>query len=382
MTTDILTNLDVLIVEDTREEMDAFLRDLPKVFRECGVSATLHRADSFEDADLIVNDRSRRFDMILSDTYRGNYDKHDVAVTAMIDLYRKTRRFCPLVVFSASAMPEGFNHSAFVVWGDKTKVKKAGGIESAIQSVLATGVPQAARALHDELDGVAGNYLWTFLVDRWEQLRVSGHVNPTTITRMIRRRAAVQLGNMLSGASGDSPLTEVQGHEVYLYPPINQHEFSLGEVIRKGTEVRVILTPHCYMAVQPGQDRPRAEYVVTVKTLPVTQVLGQKAATANQAEELQRMKKIRTWITPPSHEDVGKPAGRYWYLPGFLDIPHLYCDFLQLESLSYEVLERDWQEVAVLSPPYAESLQACYGAFHGAVGIPNVSPVSVVNMLS
>jgi hypothetical protein len=374
--------LDVLLVEDSPEDMAAYLRDLPAVFLASGVTATLHKAESFEVADALVSDTSRRFDMILSDTYRGSHQNHDAAVTGMISKYRDARRFCPLVVFSASAMPEHFVQSAFVVWGDKTSVGRPGGVEAAITAVLATGIPQAARSLHDELDGLAGKYLWTFLEKEWEQLKTNGHVEPSTLGRMIRRRAAVQLGSVHASATGDEPLTEVQGHEVYLYPPINLHEYRLGEIIRKGEDFRVVLTPHCYMTIQQGKERPRSEYIVTIKTIAVGEVLCQKkVGTARTAEEGQKLKKIRTWITPPSHEDVGKPEGRYWYLPGFLEIPHSYCDFLQVESIKYDELVRDWQEVAVLSPPFAESLQACYGAFHGAVGIPNVMPASVASMI-
>ncbi len=79
---------------------------------------------------------------------------------------------------------------------------------------------------------------------------------------------------------------------------------------------------------------------------------------------------------------MGKPEGRYWYLPHFLDIPDLYCDFLQVESIAHEQLVAEYEELAVLSPPFAESLQACYGAFHGSVGIPNVRPESVARTFS
>ena len=86
--------------------------------------------------------------------------------------------------------------------------------------------------------------------------------------------------------------------------------------------------------------------------------------------------------SPPYHEEVGRPEGRYWYLPHFLEIPHLYCDFLQVESIPYRQMEEEYEELAVLSPPFAESLQACYGAFHGSVGIPNVMPASVASMMT
>ncbi len=266
-----------------------------------------------------------------------------------------------------------------MVWADKTETD---GIENAIRKMLKTGIPQIARLLHDELDRLAGSYLWEFLEANWARLEQDGHVEGQALTRLIRRRAALQLAEINFTEMGAQHVSEVSGLEVYVYPPLNSEHFSLGEVIRKKTDhsdIRVVLTPHCYLTIQPGQKAPRADFVVTVKTIPVAKVLGVKLQNARVGNQPAPLNKIRTWINPPSPGEVGKPEGRYWYLPRFLDIPHLYCDFLQVESLAYDQMDNEYEELAVLSPPFAESLQACYGAFHGSVGIPNVKPDSVAH---
>jgi hypothetical protein len=299
----------------------------------------------------------------------------------MIDKYR-AGRFCPLVVFSASPRPPELTHHAFVMWADKADL---GGIDKAIGRMLDTGVPQIARTLHDELDKLAGTYLWGFLDNNWDRLMAGRHVEGDSLVRLIRRRAALQLAEVTYTARGRQHLTEISGHEVYVYPPLNEVHYSFGEVIRKRTDqndIRVIVTPHCYLSIQSGQTAPRADYVVTVKTRPVASVLGEKLKNARAGDPAVFKKKIATWINPPSHEQVGKPEGRYWYLPQFLDIPHLYCDFLQVESLPHAQLENEYEELAVLTPPFAESLQACYGAFHGSVGIPPIQPTSVAQTFS
>jgi hypothetical protein len=376
-----MMRLQVLLVEDEPVDMAAYLRDLPRVFVECGHEADFHSAETFERAAALIDDRSRRFDLILSDTYRGPLAQHDAAVIDMVNKYRGSR-FCPLVVFSASAKPAELRDGAFVVWAEKAVPQ---GIENAIRQLLRTGIPQIARLLHDELDRLAGSYLWEFLEANWSRLESGGHIEENALTRLIRRRAALQLAEINFTERGPQPVSEVNGLEVYMYPPLNSQHFSLGEVVRKKadpSDIRVILTPHCYLVIQPGQEAPRADFVVTVKTVPVARVLGVKLQNARAGARPALLSKIRTWITPPSHEQVGKPEGRFWYLPQFLDIPHLYCDFLQVESLPYNQLENEYDELAVLSPPFAESLQACYGAFHGWVGIPNVRPDSVAGSFS
>ena len=100
--------------------------------------------------------------------------------------------------------------------------------------------------------------------------------------------------------------------------------------------------------------------------MPVSDVLGdEKLENAGNLAGSPRDKKLRSWTTPPSG-DIGKPEGKYWYLPALLEIPHLYCDFLQVDTLPYGQLRTEFVSLAVLASPYAESLQACATAFDSA----------------
>jgi len=374
-------NLQVLLVDDEPVDLKNLERDLPAVFADAGLEATIHSAASFEEAFALVDDRSRRFDLILTDTYRGKPQQYDVAVLDLVNRYRG-ERFSPIVVFSASKRPEELALGEFVLWADKSIHN---GIEDAIRAMLTTGVPQAARDLHDDLDRLAGSYLWGFLDSQWTRLKDAGHMEPDTVSRIVRRRAALQLAELTQTKDGPEPLEEVHGIEFYVYPPLNPRQFSLGEIIRhkeQPGDVRVVLTPHCYMAVQPGQKQPRAQFIMTVSALPIKEVLGaEKLTNTRELEPKQKAKRLRQFVTPPSGSDVGKPAGRYWYLPAYVEIPHLYCDFMQVNSVAYDALRAQYESLAVLAPPYAESLQACYGAFNATVGIPNVKPSSIEGML-
>ncbi len=265
--------LQVLLVEDNADDMAAFRRDFPPVFAEFGHEAEFHAAETFEKATELIDDRSRRFDLILSDTYRGEHRNRDAAVVAMVNKYRGGR-FCPLVVFSASPKPAELTAGSFVIWADKATTQ---GIENGIRQMLRTGIPQMARMLHDELDRLAGSYLWEFLEANWARLEEGGHVEQQVLARMIRRRAALQLAEISFTEQGAQHVADVSGVELYIYPPINDRHYSLGEIVRRrndANDIRVIMTPHCYLAIQPNQTTPRAEYVVTVKTVPVARVLG------------------------------------------------------------------------------------------------------------
>jgi hypothetical protein len=81
-----------------------------------------------------------------------------------------------------------------------------------------------------------------------------------------------------------------------------------------------------------------------------------------------QLDQLRRRIQSPA--EVGKPSGRYWFLPRFLQMPDLYCDFMSLESLSYQDLPGTYESFAVLDTPYAEAFQSSFTRFYSAVGLP------------
>ena len=374
-------DVNILLVEDNAGDLTSYLRDFPAIFEAAGVTAKFDTAETFEKAYQKINYSHIRYDMILSDTYRGIAKQRDAAVIEMVNTYRKGR-FCPLVVFSASAKPDELKEGAFVRWADKAK---GGDIESAITAMLMTGVPQLAHSLHDELDQTAGGFLWGFLEENWSRLWAGGSPDPIAIARLVRRRAALHMADLDLSTAPPSPVTAVEGFEYYIYPPLRTNSYCLGLIIKNRTipdDIRVILTPHCHLVVQQGQAEPRAKYVLTVKTVLAKGLLGSiKLSNAKAKDDAGKNKKLRDWVTPPSGEPVGLPEGRYWYLPEFLEIPHSYCDFQQIESLRYPKIAEDFQALSVLTPPFAESLQACFVGYHGSVGIPNIRSESIRSLI-
>lgn len=373
--------LQVLVVEDEQSDLDQYLKDFPKVFEEEGVPAQLHGYSDFEEALQTMADPSRRFDLVVSDTYRGAHENKDAKVVDLVHRYRaEGKRFCPIVVYSSAVKPDSLNETDFVLWADKAK---ADGIEDAIRSILATGIPQIARTLHDELDQSAGSFLWEFLEDKWAELCSGGNMPAAVLERVIRRRAAAQISEMELSNGKWAPIATRTASEYYIYPRLHADYFGLGDVLKSRTDdsdIRVILTPHCHLYVQTGQQQPRADYVLTVRTVRAAEVLGERLTNAAaQTDQEKRRKKLRHWSQSPARTER-PPEGRHWYLPAFLAIPHLYCDFLQVESIPFEKLE-EYEPIATLVPPYAEAMQSCFASFYASVGIPETHPESIESLL-
>jgi hypothetical protein len=132
--------------------------------------------------------------------------------------------------------------------------------------------------------------------------------------------------------------------------------------------------------MHPGKEKPNADYVLTIKTVKVTDVLGEKIANAKKDEKEAQHRKLGKWTRSPAQTER-QPDGRHWYFPAFLEIPHLYVDLLQMESIPYGQVAKEFDAIATLVAPYAEALQACFVSFYGSVGIPDLKIESIEDLL-
>jgi len=370
--------LNILFVEDDSADFTQIKREIEGYFSDKGIDVKVDGKDDFDKAFEAINDPHIRYDLVVTDTYRGLHANRDAAALTTVEKFR-AGRFAPVVVCSSGECPADLSPSVFINWADKSK---AGDIIRAINEIVELGIPQLARNLHDDLDKAAGNYLWEFLEGNWGKLK--DNISQEQLDRIIRRRAALKISDLVPGSEKHVAIPSRHGLEYYIYPSLEHDYFNLGDIIRaKNNEddIRVILTPHCYLFKQQGQQQPRADHVLTVKTVPAGEVLGQKIENTRQGELTAQNKKLLLWARSPAFTEK-QPEGRHWYLPRFLDIPHLYCDFLQLESIPYTDLSGNYDSLATLAPPYAEALQACFSSFYGSVGIPEIAPDSIRDLLS
>lgn len=374
-----IQRLQVLLVEDDPDDLTQYERDFPDVFSSHQIETDIHSCSDFDEAIAHAANPLYRYDLIVSDTYKGPTRNRDAQVLKMVDSYRGIR-FCPLVVYSSGVKPNNLKETAFIVWADKGK---SGDIERAIEQILKTNIPQLARKLHDELDRLAGSYLWEFLETKWDQLESSVLETPEIVERLIRRRAATQIGDLDFEGDNIEELKSIASSEYYLMPPVSD-TFKLGHILRhkKTNEVFVMLTPHCYLEVQENTTEPRAEYVQLIRAIEYREIVGRNQDKDPRLENNKKKKldKMRRIIQSPAQ--IGKPAGRYWFLPGFLDIPDSFCDFLQVKSVKFKGVKKAYEPLAVLDTPFAEAFQSCFTSFYASVGLPNFNPQDFIHLAS
>ena len=369
MTGEQKTELCVLLVEDDRENLDLLLESLPSEIDE----HALHWEGCADFDEALRRVEVRRYDLVVTDIYRDREDRQkginpdDDRARDIVARIRDAR-FCPVVAFTDGSFPASLQEGPFVKLADKSKGDDQ--VIEKLKELLDTGIPGIARKLHDELDRAGGSYLWNFLEGDWERLRKNGLAEPLVLERLIRRRAAMQIGRLDPVAQDPSEVDSVEAVEYYIHPPVSE-ELRLGEILKhkEGDAFRVVLTPHCHLAVQDGAEGPRAEFVLTVKTVRPTDIPD--AFPPPGRTEAKKLRNLARYAQSPA--ELGKPRGRYWFLPCFLDMPDLFCDFLQLESIPYQEINADYSRFAVLDTPFAEALQSCFARFYSAVGLPGLT---------
>lgn len=358
--------LNVLLVDDDEEFLSLLGSTLPGEI--AGESIRWEPCLGFDAALQLIEER--RYDVVVTDIYRDQEGVQKGAPaseprgTELLEEIR-SRRFSPVLFITSGPFPAEPARGPFVKFADKSE---NGAIEREMAELLATGVPALAHAIHDELDRTSASYLWSFLDGNWEAMEAGGLTQPEVLDRLIHRRASVQLGRLDDADGQASERPTVEGAEFYLTPRIASG-FRLGEIVRREDEYRVVLTPHCHLVVQPDQDVPRADFVLTALALPWGEVFDKDALKGGSEDT--RFKNLRRRLQSPA-DDLGRPSGRYWFLPGLLDMDHRFVDFMQIGSIPIKELSEEWTPFAVLDMPFAEAMQSCFVHFYSAVGLPSL----------
>lgn len=361
-------NLNVLLIEDDQENLDLLLEDLPKEIS--GHRIQWNPCNNFDQA--IIKMDFSHYDLVATDVYMdsespGKKSGHGKAAALQIINKIREKRFCPIIAFSSGSKPANFPDGPFVAFADKSAPDNKDIIEK-IEYLIGTGIPAISRILHDELDHLAGSYLWEHLESSWDKLQDSGLNDINRLERIIRRRASIQLTRINPDCGPLFELSALEGAEIYIYPPVTGDQYRLGEIVscKETSEFCIVLTPHCQLTIQPGKEKCRAEFVLMAETVNAKKLLsGLKWPKKESKLSAELSRRI-------SFPAIGLEGGegRFCFLPHFLEMPDLYVDLQRVFSLPYKDLVGNYEKFAVLDTPFAEALQACLSRYYATVGLP------------
>jgi len=273
----------------------------------------------------------------------------------------KKTRFVPVVFYTA--LPEQVSSLASPIVRVVEKTEGIVRVREELAGLLRTGLPRLSRYLEEE----QRRYFWEFVETKWAG---DASVQSVDLAYLMARRLAAALRAEFSRLASSViaglevvPGKEHQAHpmEYYIFPPVERF-WSAGDIIRRKGETAyyVVMTPTCDFA------QKKATFFLAAKCSPLTS-FGEYA----------------TWLgeqTPPVFDGnpdriVGLMADRrgdrFKFLPGTHEFPDLVVDLQQLNSVPVTD-QAQYERIASMDSPYAETLLARFGRFYSRIGTPDL----------
>lgn len=360
--------LNAMFVDDDKEIIEQCRQLVPESIGEYPVRWTMF--DSFEEAVKMMDEK--KYDIVVTDVYKGralsgklNVNEVDNRAASVVER-AKELGFSFIVMYSDGACPTDIGLSPSLQFVDKALPSPP--FPQSIAAVLGDmlekrgAILQVMTRLRRELESDAAGYIWGFLEANWDALSADADFATSGLERLIRRRASIQI-NELIGAQGMTRRPNADAYDYYVMPVL-PGDLRLGTLLSKknkegALEYFIVLTPHCHMARQ-GEKPPRADTILLAECIP------SKALTSKGLRELEGKK---TRIPASS---VGTPDGRYCFLPEFCGVPDLYIDLMRLTSVALQVVESDYERMALVDSPFAEAVQSSMARFYANVGHRNL----------
>jgi len=351
-----LTLVRCLMVDDEPEYITETLELLPESLAGCKLE--WNSCNSFSDALKELEKTS--YGLVVSDVY-ADTRKED---SRGLDIDKKIRdsNFVPIIFTSTASVPPGLKLSQFSRFVGKTKPED---LINEINIVLETGIVQMKERLHAEIDKDASGFLWSFLNEEWENIQKSPLADKDRLYGFIKRRAALSLGRLKDNDRASERL-HVDGSDYYIYPPISGKSFRTGQILRNKTTdcYCVVLTPRCQLSAH-GDKLPQAKFVLLAPMHKAIDICAEASVST---------KNVGSWIRHPHRG--GEPEGRYFFLPGLLNMPDMYADLHAVQSFPMPNVMADYHQCATLDTPFSEALQSQFLKLFSSIGVPELTPES------
>ncbi len=285
--------------------------------------------------------------------------------------------FCPVVFYSANALPDGFpdgrdHFACYLYKGNKQPSDVATTIEGFVPHVI--GLQQ----IRSEVESRYAKSVQKVSKLIWKA-ETEPQARDQALLRVTRRRLAATLEHPF----GDE--THIKAWEQFIYPPTDEGHLCTGDLLvsrsadrTKAESFRVILTPPCDLV--PGQNA-------------VTTVLLAKCHPVTAPEVLRRANiQINRGLTQKQSERLAEKLGKdevagMKVIPKLSDLwPTMVLDFKSLElvartaiALSPEATtgESAFERIASMDSPFREALSWRFMQTAGRPGTPDADRTSL-----
>jgi CheY-like chemotaxis protein len=290
----------------------------------------------------------------------------------------RKHRFVPIVFYTA--LPTNvldMGDTPFVAVVPKTEGVLR--LREEVETMLATGVPQATRAVDEHVDAVRRDFLWEFSTASWGRLRHSLDANALSYLLARRLAASLSVSGMESVNAGLGPLLAAEEyggahpHFFYVLPPV-ERGLQFGDVVKEKQTYYVVLSATCDL-VSSRKRKAKADRVLLGRCKRVSTQPEYKKAKGDSSK-----KGRRDLLGVMRNNANGRQKDRCFFLPPALDVPALLLDLQELQSEKLSGVKK-LERIASMDSPFAEMLTSQLSRYYGRVGAPDLNVGAIADGL-
>lgn len=395
--------LRILYIEDDIDNQN----DLKEVLSNQKINnftLTIDCETSFKNA--IV--RSKEYHLVILDLYKGDATKGGKDMGQGIFEEVKKSFFIPIIFYSGNISSVKDLKSQVI--GVVSKGDDIDLLKSEIERLTKHNIPFLRNNVHEYVEQEFRKYFWDII--QKENDKFTPDADDFSLGYMLLRNFADSLSKEnIKKIIGDDTINHEKVHpmEFYIYPIEKTKEFENGEIIRckHNNDIFVILTPSCDFVSGGGRKR-KVEHVLLVKSVLLDQTTEYKnfskikekqqevAEYASQIEKggednaIQKLKekkdnlelKISNMNASFSQFLKSGKSDRFFFLPGTPFMKNRVIDFQDKTTVDYSSLKADFERIAKLDSPFAQSMTSSFIRYYNRIGFPDIDTEYVINHLS
>ena len=397
-----MKDIRVLYVEDSARNREDLKALLPGTLGD-DYRISLDCEESFENAAK----KSRDYHLLILDLYQGPATEGGVNLGERVFEEIKASVFCPIVFYSGNVLSVKDMRSRVIGVVRKGEDNELEVLKSEILRLIKNGIPTLREKVHVAIDEEFRRFFWETIQKRNDIFKADEE--DFSLGYLLLRNFADALSkDYIKAILEDSSIMDDKVHpmEFYIYPMEKAREFECGEIVihKENRDVFVILTPSCDFIKRKGKKR-KAEHVLLAKTVLFTSTseykslvdinnqiaendkrIGELVREAKATEEL-RAKREELEQTKGKKISSFKQlvnsgsSDRFFFLPGTPFIEDRVIDFQDKLTVSYESLFNDFERLAKLDNPYAQSMISSFIRYYNRIGFPDIDVDFIIGRL-
>jgi hypothetical protein len=343
-------------------------------------------------------EKSQNYHIVILDLYRGDATNGGKEVGS--EIFKKVRDafFVPIVFYSGNI--SGIKDLKSQVVGVASKGGEIDELKSEIERLTRHNLPFLKESIHECIEDEFKKYFWDVIQEQNDIFKPDAA--DYSLGYMLLRNFADSLSkNNIKRIVCDDSIKEDKVHpmEFYIYPMNKKKEYECGEIVRRksNNDICVILTPSCDFVKRSDGKRKADNILLAITTLltstqEYTKFLGikkeynkiaeyedmlRKAKDGNEERDINnKIMKVQNSISNlkssfTQYINSGK-SDRYFFLPGTPFIENRVVDFQKQEIVSFSSLQDDFERVAKLDNPFAQSMVSSFIRYYDRIGFPDI----------